>query len=126
MQQGLFEEGDKQKKERLAKVAKLETALNTLETEIEEIKANKIFENAFEWRFEFPEVLNDDGDFVGFDVVIGNPPYIRQEEFSPLKPYLQNSFKTFSGTADLYVYFVELSMNLLKTLGNFGERKSVG
>jgi hypothetical protein len=49
-----------------------------LEAEIEEIKANKIFENAFEWRFEFPEVLNDDGDFVGFDVVIGNPPYINK------------------------------------------------
>jgi adenine-specific DNA-methyltransferase len=119
MQQGLFAESEKQKKERLAKVAKLETALNSLETEIEVIKANKIFENAFEWRFEFPEVLNDEGDFVGFDVVIGNPPYIRQEEFLPLKPYLQNSFKTFAGTADLYVYFVELSMNLLKDSGNF-------
>jgi len=119
MQQGLFAESEKQKKERLAKVAKLETALNSLEMEIEVIKANKIFENAFEWRFEFPEVLNDEGDFVGFDVVIGNPPYIRQEEFLPLKPYLQNSFKTFAGTADLYVYFVELSMNLLKDSGNF-------
>ncbi len=44
-------------------------------TEIEEIKTNKLYEYAFEWRFEFPEVLNDDGDFIGFDVVIGNPPY---------------------------------------------------
>jgi adenine-specific DNA-methyltransferase len=57
------------------KSAKQQPRNQKLETEIEEIKANKIYENAFEWRFEFPEVLNDDGDFVGFDVVIGNPPY---------------------------------------------------
>ncbi|EON76196.1 putative type IIS restriction/modification enzyme [Lunatimonas lonarensis] len=119
MQQGLFEESTKEKKERSGRVAKLEETLHKLETEIEEIKANKIYENAFEWRFEFPEVLNDEGDFVGFDVVIGNPPYIRQEEFSTLKPYLQTAFKTFLGTADLYVYFVELGMNLLKRSGNF-------
>src|SRR5690606_31617964 len=46
-----------------------------LETIIEEIKNNKIYEEAFEWRFEFPEVLDDNGGFIGFDVVIGNPPY---------------------------------------------------
>jgi adenine-specific DNA-methyltransferase len=49
-----------------------------LEKERDEVLGNKIFENAFEWRFEFPEVLNEEGDFVGFDVVIGNPPYISQ------------------------------------------------
>ncbi|HOU82921.1 MAG TPA: class I SAM-dependent DNA methyltransferase, partial [Bacteroidales bacterium] len=38
-------------------------------------KQKTIYKNAFEWRFEFPEVLNDDGDYVGFDAVIGNPPY---------------------------------------------------
>lgn len=119
MQTGLFEESAKQKKERLAKVEKVSKELEKLETELDEIKANQVFENAFEWRFEFPEVLNDEGDFVGFDVVIGNPPYIRQEEFSDLKPYLQSRFQTFVGTADLYVYFVELSMNLLKESGEF-------
>jgi hypothetical protein len=119
MQTGLFEESVKEKKTRLAKIEKVSTELEKLETEIEEIKANQIFENAFEWRFEFPEVLNDEGDFVGFDLVIGNPPYIRQEEFSSLKPYLQGKFQTYAGTADLYVYFVELSMNLLKESANF-------
>ena len=57
--------------------------IDKIETQLEEIKSNKIYENAFEWRFEFPEVLNDEGDFVGFDVVIGNPPYLgysRQDE----------------------------------------------
>jgi adenine-specific DNA-methyltransferase len=60
-----------------------------LETEINEIRDNQIYENAFEWRFEFPEVLNDAGDFTGFDVVIGNPPYI-------LVGLLSGSFITFS------------------------------
>jgi hypothetical protein len=119
MQTGLFAESDTEKKKRQARIEKIEDELNKLETEIEEIKANKIFENAFEWRFEFPEVLNLEGEFVGFDVVIGNPPYIRQEEFSTLKPFLQDRFTTYAGTADLYVYFVELSMNLLKNSGNF-------
>ncbi|MHA7128635.1 class I SAM-dependent DNA methyltransferase [Algoriphagus namhaensis] len=119
MQTGLFEESAKEKKARLAKIDKVSKELEKLETEIEEIKANQIYENAFEWRFEFPEVLNDKGDFEGFDVVIGNPPYIRQEEFSGLKPYLKGRFQTFAGTADLYVYFVELSMNLLKSSGQF-------
>jgi hypothetical protein len=59
------------------KLKKLTADSKKLETIIEEIKNNKIYEEAFEWRFEFPEVLDDDGDFVGFDVVIGNPPYIK-------------------------------------------------
>ncbi len=59
MQTGLFEESAKEKKARLAKIDKVNKELEKLETEIEEIKANQIFENAFEWRFEFPEVLND-------------------------------------------------------------------
>ncbi|WP_144605758.1 class I SAM-dependent DNA methyltransferase [Algoriphagus algorifonticola] len=118
-QTGLFEESAKEKKIRLAKVEKVTAELIKLEAQIEEIRSNQIYENAFEWRFEFPEVLNDEGDFVGFDVVIGNPPYIRQEEFSELKPYLKSRFQTFAGTADLYVYFVELSMNLLRDSGHF-------
>ncbi|MFZ6666313.1 DUF7149 domain-containing protein [Peijinzhouia sedimentorum] len=119
MQTGLFEESAKEKKERKKRVEKIETELEKLSQEIEEIKSNKIFENAFEWRFEFPEVLNEQGDFVGFDVVIGNPPYIRQEEFSEIKSYLNSSFQTFMGTADIYVYFVELGMKLLKNHGQF-------
>lgn len=98
---------------------KLEEKINKLAAEIEEIKSNKIYENAFEWRFEFPEVLNDDGDYEGFDVVIGNPPYIRQEELGDIKPYLKEHYATASGTADLYVYFVERGMNVLRTDGQF-------
>ena len=89
------------------------------EQEIEAIENNAIYRDAFEWRFEFPEVLNDKGEFVGFDIVIGNPPYIRQEEIKELKPYLQQQYETYSGTADLLVYFVELSMSVLKEKGHF-------
>lgn len=118
-QTGLFEETAAQKKKRLKEIAKVEKALNKLSKEIEEIKSNKIFENAFEWRFEFPEVLSDSGDFMGFDVVIGNPPYIRQEAFSSDKPYLQQQYQTYAGTADLFVYFVERGMNILTDGGQF-------
>jgi adenine-specific DNA-methyltransferase len=118
-QQQLFEMGKKEKADWNKKLQQLTEETKKIESEIEEIKSNKIFENAFEWRFEFPEVLNNDGDFVGFDVVIGNPPYIRQEELAALKPHLQSQFSTFAGTADLYVYFVELGMQLLRKDGNF-------
>ncbi len=118
-QERLFEESAAQKKKRQAQVAKKEKELNKLAAEIDEIKSNKIFENAFEWRFEFPEVLNDEGDFLGFDVVIGNPPYIRQEAFSSNKPYLQAHYQTAAGTADLFVYFVERGMQVLADKGQF-------
>ena len=113
----LFELSKKEKDEWNAKVAKLTTETKKLESEIEEIKSNKIYENAFEWRFEFPEVLNDNGDFVGFDVVIGNPPYIRQEEVKELSGYFQSKFQSFSGKSDIYVFFYENSINLLKPNG---------
>ena len=113
----LFEMSKKEKADWNKKVQQLTEETKKLETEIEEIKANKIFENAFEWRFEFPEVLNDDGDFVGFDVVIGNPPYIRQEEVKELSSYFQSKFQSFSGKSDIYVFFYENSINLLKPNG---------
>ncbi|MFW5774582.1 MAG: Eco57I restriction-modification methylase domain-containing protein, partial [Tangfeifania sp.] len=118
-QQQLFDLSRREKTEWNSKVKKLTARIQKLETELEEIRTNKIYENAFEWRFEFPEVLNNDGDFTGFDVVIGNPPYIRQEEFSEVKPYLQEHFETYAGTADLYVYFIELGIRNLKTSGQF-------
>jgi hypothetical protein len=112
------DEKDLEKKRKQEK-QKLEQEIEKLSAEIEEIKSNRIFENAFEWRFEFPEVLDEEGRFTGFDVVVGNPPYIRQEELTPYKPYLQNHYRTFAGTADLYVYFVELGVRLLREGGHF-------
>lgn len=102
-----------------AEQQKLEKEIEVLTKKVLEIKNNRIYENAFEWRFEFPEVLNDEGDFLGFDVVIGNPPYIRQEEIKEIKPLLQQNFSVYSGTSDLYVFFVELGFSILKPNGNF-------
>ena len=83
------------------KVQKLETAYN-----------DKI-RGCFEWRFEFPEVLDDNGNFTGFDVVIGNPPYINVKND---KKYTQ--YKTFQ-CFELYAYFFERSFSLLKEKGLF-------
>ena len=102
-------------------------ALSKLETERDDIKANKIFENAFEWRFEFPEVLNDDGDFVGFDVVIGNPPYVSLygnkgvSIDNSTRLYYQSNYSHVKGISDrvnLMNLFVELSSILLSNSGS--------
>jgi hypothetical protein len=107
-----------QKKAKLRE-AKLSKDIEKLSIEIQEIKENKIYENAFEWRFEFPEVLNNDGDFLGFDVVIGNPPYIRQEAIKEYKPYFKSQFNMYSGTADVYIFFIEKGFEILKEKGVF-------
>ncbi len=79
---------------------------------------NERYANALEWRFEFPEVLDDEGDFLGFDCIIGNPPYIRQEQIKDLKPLLQKQYPDFyNSTADIYTYFFALSYRLLRDKG---------
>lgn len=118
-EQTMFERSEAEERKRAAQLEKLTTELAVAEAEIEEIESGRLYENAFEWRFEFPEVLNDEADFVGFDVVIGNPPYIRQEEIRDLKPYLKRTFETYAGTADLYVYFIEQGLRLLRDGGEF-------
>ena len=109
--------GEKIDKNLIDRQKKAVDALLKLETERDDIKANKIFENAFEWRFEFPEVLNDDGDFVGFDVVIGNPPYFPLSTMSnEVQNYFINSnYQTFSKGSDIYCLFYELGINILKS-----------
>ncbi len=79
---------------------------------------NERYANALEWRFEFPEVLDDEGDFLGFDCIIGNPPYIRQEQIKDIKPLLQKQYHNFyNSTADIYTYFFALAFQLLKEKG---------
>lgn len=70
--------------------------------------------DVFVWQVEFPEVFQEGG----FDVVIGNPPYVRQELIRPIKPVLEQLFpEVFKGTADLYVYFYKRGTELLRTGG---------
>jgi curved DNA-binding protein CbpA len=68
----------------------------------------------FLWRLHFGEVFQQRG---GFDVVIANPPYVRQEEIKEFKPALKRSFECFTGTSDLYVYFYERGVKLLRPNG---------
>ena len=86
----------------------------------QEIAAEKRF---FHWEIEFPEVFRDkfgrEKDNPGFDAVVGNPPYIRQEALGDIKPFLA-TYQTYSGIADLYVYFVEQAHELMRKYGRFG------
>ena len=115
---------NKQKKDYVAGITKLEA-------ELEEIKSNRIYDNAFEWRFEFPEVLADNGDFIGFDVVIGNPPYavVEKERNTQLEPYqsildyCKSSRKydpVLGGKLNLYRLFISLSNYILSPKSKFG------
>ncbi len=92
--------------------------IRALRKKLDDALSGREYQNAFEWRFEFPEVLDDEGDFLGFDCIIGNPPYIRQEHIKDLKPLLQKQYQDFyNSTADIYTYFFALSFNLLKDKG---------
>lgn len=74
--------------------------------------------NAFDWNDEgkgFGGIMKEGG----FDAVIGNPPYVRQEMLGEFKPYLQAHYKTYHGVADLYVYFIEKAVSLLNERGLF-------
>ncbi len=114
----LFEMNSKEKAEWDKKIKQLITEIKKLETEIEEIKSNKIFENAFEWRFEFPEVLNDEGDFLGFYVLLGNPPYIQLQSLKETSEQLKRfDYQTFEKTGDIYTLFYEKGIQLLKKQG---------
>jgi adenine-specific DNA-methyltransferase len=82
------------------------------------INKQRIFQQAFEWRFAFPDVLDEAGNYVGFDTVIGVPPFTRSEEFPSSRAYFQGAFpNTYTSKADPYVLFVELGLNLLKPGG---------
>jgi len=101
---------------------KLENEVAEKSKEIAEIKENIIYHDAFEWRFEFPEVLDKEGDFLGFDVIIGNPPYVfgGNEGISTAeKKYYSQEFKTGKGKINLFTLFIERSFDLLKSSGDF-------
>lgn len=92
--------------------------IRALRKKLDDALSGREYHNAFEWRFEFPEVLNDEGDFLGFDCIIGNPPYIRQEHIKDLKPLLQKQYQDFyNSSSDIYTYFFALAYHLLKEKG---------
>ena len=71
--------------------------------------------NPFDWKAEFPEIMKAGG----FDTVVGNPPYVRQEALSGFKDYLAQRYEAYDGVADLFAYFMEKSVSLLREGGRF-------
>ncbi|EAK5830374.1 class I SAM-dependent DNA methyltransferase [Campylobacter jejuni] len=70
----------------------------------------------FEWRFEFPEILDDDGNFKGFDLIIGNPPYIKEAENKELFANTKK-LRTYQGKMDIWYHFVGRGFDMLKNNG---------
>ena len=99
-------------------VKKLREKISKVQQEIDAIKNNKIFVNAFEWRIEFPEVWNEVDEFEGFDIVIGNPPYIQLQKMGDDADALQKmNYLTYERTGDIYCLFYERGWQLLKPDG---------
>lgn len=111
----LFEISKKEKAQQEKRAKELKAKIGKLNDEIEEIRNNKMFIGAFEWRIEFPEILDDAGHFIGFDCVIGNPPYIQLQKMGTNADALQKmSYKTYERSGDIYCLFYEIGMELLK------------
>ena len=106
--------GERTKAEK-AELKKLKKKLNTLEKEQEDIQTNKLYVDAFEWRFEFPQLLDDKGQFTGFDIVIGNPPY-----GVSIKGEYRKAVVDIHGNVpdyEIYYYFIERARNLICSYG---------
>ncbi len=113
----MFELSKREKAAWNKKLEKLTKDSKKLETEIREIKDNKIYENAFEWRFEFPEVLDGNGDYLGFDVVIGNPPYVQIQKMDFDFSVIKTKYQTFEQMGDIYILFYEKGLEILSKNG---------
>ncbi len=103
------------KKENEKKIKTLQKELKALEQQRAEIESNQIYDQAFEWRFEFPALLDEQGDFMGFDIVIGNPPYgvsIKDQYRKAVVGILGNV-----PDYEIYYYFIQIAEMLLVERG---------
>lgn len=115
-QTNLFGKIDNAKFEELKKQAK------EAQENYEKHRNDPMFSNSLEWRIEFPEVLDENGNFVGFDIVIANPPYIfaRNQSFDEkTKQYYLSNYEVDEYQANTYTLFMELGYKLLKKNGTF-------
>jgi len=108
-----FEMTPKEKKKWNEDVKAASDKMKKYEAVLDEIRNNVIYKNAFEWRFEFPEVLNNKGEFEGFDLIIGNPPYIKEYENRDAFNGLRN-LECYQGKMDIWYLFGDLGLKILK------------
>ncbi|MBC6425859.1 MAG: Eco57I restriction-modification methylase domain-containing protein [Ekhidna sp.] len=112
---------EKHQKKRKEKIAEIEKDIEKYTRQLAALKDNPVYNHAFEWRFEFPEVLSNDGDFMGFDVVIGNPPYLQLSKTKYItkeyKNYLLETYKTSGGRLNTFIFFIHLSNRILNPNG---------
>ena len=103
------------KKENEKKIKALQKELKALEQQREEIESNKIYDQSFEWRFEFPALLDEEGNFTGFDIIIGNPPY----GVSIKDQYRKAVVGLWGNVPDyeIYYYFIQIAESLLINKG---------
>lgn len=93
------------------KIKALQKELKVLEQQRAEIESNKIYDQAFEWRFEFPALLGENGGFMGFDIVIGNPPYVNVQLMSVgEKEQYKKIYESFFKRCDMFCLFLELGL----------------
>lgn len=103
--------------EKEAKKQALLEEIARLKRELEEEGMGAWYTQAYEWRLEFPEVLDAEGRFTGFDLVFCCPPSIRQEKLGGLRHYFKRSYRSYHYQANLYQYYLELSLGLLRPQG---------
>ncbi len=102
-------------KENIKEAKELEKKLQVMLQNEEDIQSNRLYENAFEWRFEFPALLGEEGEFVGFDVVIGNPPYVSTKGITANDK--TNLIDMYGFADDLYYHFIVRGFELLCNRG---------
>jgi len=100
----------------------IKTQIVKLSSEVAELEKKytdnyyHVYANSLEWAIDFPEILSENGEFVGFDIVLGNPPYFSISNEPKLKEVNEN-YIIFKNTADIYTLFIERGMQILKPQG---------
>ncbi|GAA7997240.1 class I SAM-dependent DNA methyltransferase [Helicobacter pylori] len=90
--------------------------IRALRKKLDDALSGREYQNAFEWHFEFPEVLDDEGDFLGFDCIIGNPPYIDYRKIDEKTKIFLSKFSSVykkSKEGSIFVYFIERASQLI-------------